>query len=130
FQGVPSLGLEEDLVSILVGKTDDLVLNRRAVAWPSRLDLTGVHRRPVQIGPDDSVDLLVGVRDVAVELVLRDALGHEAERLRIEVARLRLEPVEIDGPAVESAGRAGLEAGQLEVAGSQAVAERLGRCVA
>ena len=37
---------------------------------------------------------------------------------------------EIDGSAIEAAGRAGLEAGELEAAGGEAVAERFGGAVA
>ncbi len=81
----------------------------------------------MQVGADQLVDRLVGVGDVAVELRLRDALGGEAERPRLGVARLRLELGEVDGAAVEPARRAGLEAGELEAAGGEAVAERLGR---
>ena len=59
-----------------------------------------------------------------------DAVGREAERLRLVVAGLRLALGEVDGAAVEPAGRAGLEASQLEAAGGEAVAERLGGAVA
>ena len=117
-------------MAVLVGEAHDLVLDRRAVARPAALDLARVHRRPVQVGADQLVDRLVGVGDVAIELRLRDALGREAERPRLGVAGLRLALVEVDGAAVEPAGRAGLEAGQLEAAAGQAVAERLGGLIA
>ena len=56
---------------VLVGEAHDLVLDRRAVARPARLDLARVHRRPVQVGADQVVDRLVRVGDVAVHLRLR-----------------------------------------------------------
>src|SRR5205814_1382498 len=46
------------------------------------------------------------------------------------VARLQLRLAEVDGPAVEPARGARLEAGQLEATRSEAVAERLGAAVA
>ena len=71
FEGVPPLGLEEDLVLLAVGEADDLVLDRGAVARAGALDLARVHRGPVQVGADDVVDGGVGRGDVAVELRLR-----------------------------------------------------------
>src|SRR5439155_607740 len=77
-------------------------------------DLPGIHRRPVEVGADEVVDRPVGGGDVAVHLRLGEAPGGEAERPRLGVAGLRLALREVDGPAVEAAGGAGLEAGELE----------------
>src|SRR5882724_9703216 len=76
------------------------------------------------------MDLLVRVGYVAVELRLDDALGGEAERLRLVVARLLFETAEVDRAAVEPARRPRFEAGELKARGVQAVAERLGRHIA
>ncbi len=56
----------------------------------------------------------VGRGDVAVELRLIDPVGQEREGDRVVVARLGLQAFEVDGPAVEPGGRAGLEPMQLE----------------
>ena len=48
----PTLGLKEDLMSVLLGKPHHLVLNRRTVPGPGRIDLAAVHRSPVQIVTD------------------------------------------------------------------------------
>ena len=119
--------LQEDLVPILVGEAHHLVLDRRAVARPAALDLPRVHRRAVQVRADQVVDRLVGVGDVAIELRLRDPVGREAERPRIVVAGLQLALREVDGAAVEPAGRAGLEARELEAAASRLSLSALGR---
>ena len=79
---VQALGLEEELVHLLVGKLDDLVFDRRAIARADRLDLPAVHGRAVHVLADDAMRLRRGERDVARHLlvVMRDALGAEAER--------------------------------------------------
>src|SRR5262249_36976279 len=130
FEGVAAFRFEEDLVPVLVGEADDLVLYGRAVARPAALNLSRVHRRPLEVGTDQPVHLLVGVGDVAIELRLRDPRGGEAERPRLGVAGLYLGPGEVDGAAVEPARRAGLEAGELEATRCEAVGERFGRRIA
>ena len=50
---VETFGLEEELVLLLVGKPDDLVFDRRAVARADGLDLPGVHRRAQDVFADD-----------------------------------------------------------------------------
>ena len=82
FQGVAAFGLEEDLVGLAIGEPDHLVLDGRAVPGPGGLDLSAVHRGPVQVGPDDVVDGRIGRGDVAIELVLNDPVGQERERDR------------------------------------------------
>ena len=48
----PTLGLKEDLMSVLLGKPHHLVLNRRTVPGPGRIDLATVHRGAMQIVTD------------------------------------------------------------------------------
>ena len=72
----------------------------------------------------------IRVGDMAIKLALRDALRRETERPRVGVARLPFELREVDGPSIEPARRAGLEAAELETTRSQAVAERLRRTIA
>ena len=115
---------------ILVGEAHNLVLDGGAVARPSAVDLAGVHRRPVQVGADEIVDGLVGVGDVAIDLRLANAVGGEAEGPGVVVAGLTFRFREIDGPAIEPAGRSGLETGELKPAAGEAVAERFGGAVA
>ena len=88
FEGVSPFGLQEDLVALAVGKPDDLVFDRWAVTRAGALDLAGVHRGAVQVGPDQVVDGGVGIGDMAVELGLVDRVGEERERNRLGVARL------------------------------------------
>ena len=128
-RGAP-LGLEEDLVRSSVGEPDDLVLDRGAVSGSGALDLAGIHRGPVEVGPDQVVDLGRGAGDLAVELWLLDPVVEERERDRLEVAGLRLDLREVDGPAVESGRGAGLESPQLETERSEAAGEPFGRGVA
>ena len=79
---VQALGLEEELVLFLVGKLDDLVFDRRAVARPDRLNLPAVHGRAVDVLADDAMRLRRGVTRCSTAPACRDAprAGAEAER--------------------------------------------------
>ena len=109
---VQALGLEEELVHFLVGKLDDLVFDRRAIARPDRLDLPAVHGRAMHVLADDAMRLRRGERDVAGHLlvVMRHAPGAEAEGRGIFVAGLHRELRPVDAAAVEPRRRAGLQA--------------------
>jgi hypothetical protein len=48
---VEPFGLQEDLVTVAVAEANDLVLDR-TVARAAALDLAGIHRRAMHIGPD------------------------------------------------------------------------------
>src|SRR5581483_10459411 len=130
FKRVPAFGFQEDLMPFLVGEADDLILDGRAIAWPTPLNLPRIHRRPPKVGADDVVDCRRRVGDMAIELRLRDVLGRETEGSRVGIAGLRFAFGEVDGAAIEPAWRAGLEAGELKAAGGEAIAERLGGLVA
>ena len=84
-----ALGFQVKLVRFLVGKFDDLVFDRGAIARADAVDLAAVHRRAMHVFADDAVRFLRGVGDVARHLLLRDLAGAEAERRGIGVARLR-----------------------------------------
>jgi hypothetical protein len=68
FAGVAALRFQEDLVALLLGKADDLVLHGGAVAGAHALDFARIHGRFVDIGPDDVVRLGGGVGDPAGNL--------------------------------------------------------------
>ena len=78
--GRASLGLEKQLMPILVGEADDLVFDRRAIARAARTDLAAVHRCPVQIRANPLVDRFVGVGDPARDLLDRKLIGQKRER--------------------------------------------------
>src|SRR5271169_577569 len=93
---IEALGLEEELVLLLVGEADDFVFDRRAVAWANGVNLPGVHRRTRDVFADDAQRLRRGVGDVAADLALRNFSGAEAERRRLGVAGLRFEARPVD----------------------------------
>src|SRR5262249_47453761 len=130
FERVPAFGLQEDLMPFLVGEAHDLVLDGWTVARPTATNLAGVHRRPVEIGANQLVDGFIRVRDVAIHLRLRDLGRREAERPRLGIARLPLAGGEVDGPPVEPARRACLEARKLKTARGEAIAQRFRRLIA
>ena len=77
---------------------------------------------------DDAVRLRRGPGDVAghLRIVVRDALGAEAERGGIGVAGLHLKARPVDGAAVEARRRAGLEAASAQAELLQGFAEQDG----
>ena len=106
---IAPLRLDEDLVAIAVGESDDLVLDRRAVARPGRRDPTCVQRRPVEVAADDRVRLRIREGDVAVDLGCVDGPRLEGKRHRIAVARLPVHRVKIDRGFQDARRRPGLQ---------------------
>ena len=85
FVGGQAFRLDEDLVRRLVGKTGDLVLDRRAVTRPNPLDHPGVHGAAIQVVADHLVGELVGMGNVAGHLtrVLAGVADEGEDRARI-----------------------------------------------
>ena len=123
---MPPLGLEKELVALPVGEADDLVFDARAVAGAAGVNLAGEHRGPVEVGPDQVMDRRRGPGDPAGDLRLLDRIAEKGERLRLGIARLLLEPGVVDRAAGQPAGRAGLEAVDLEARRRQRPAQAAG----
>jgi hypothetical protein len=88
----------------------DLVFDGRAVARANPLDDAGEHRRAVQAAANDVVGTLVGVGDPAARLARMDRLrAHEGEDRWRRIAGLLDQPRKIDGAAVDSRRRPGLQ---------------------
>ena len=79
---VEPLGLQEDLMPRLVGEADDLVLDRGAIARAPALDLAGIHRRAMQIAPDQLMGRRCRRGDVAGDLRRGDPRRQKGEGLR------------------------------------------------
>src|ERR1700686_638970 len=88
---VATLGLEEDLVTLLVAKAHHLVLDRRAIARSPAMDHARVHRRAVKAAADNLVGGPVGKGQMTGNLRLRDARGPKRKRRRRLVPRLEFE---------------------------------------
>lgn len=74
------------------------------------LDGAAIQGTAADILPDDLVGLLIGVADVAGQLILQGGgIGGEGGRDRRLIAVLLLQPGEIDTIAVDAAGGAGFE---------------------
>ena len=63
-----TLWLKKDLVALFLSKFDNLILNRRAVAWPRAFDFPRIHGRFIEVITNDVVGLGAGVGDVAGDL--------------------------------------------------------------
>ncbi len=105
-----------------LGKANYFVFDRRAVARAGRLNLTRVHRRSMEVLPDQIVHSRSRVCQPARHLRLDDFVGHKRERNRIVVAGLNLGFRIVDRPSVESSRRSGLEALDFEAEPQQGLA--------
>ena len=65
---VETFRLQEDLVPVAIAEADDLVLDRGAIARPGALDLPGIHRRAMHVGPDHLMGRRRGAGDAALDL--------------------------------------------------------------
>src|SRR5262249_40897532 len=90
-------------------EADDLVLDRGAIARTGALDLAGVHRRTMDIGPDHLVGDRRGAGDPALDLRRGDPIRHHRKRLRRIVAGLHPDGGPVDGGPVEPRRGASLE---------------------
>ncbi len=137
-----SLGLQEDLVRVLVGEAVDLVLDARAVARPHPLDDAREHRAAIETGADDLVRARVRVRHPARHLArVLGGRAHETEHghrrrdlavgVRHAVAGLLSELREVDRAPVDARRRARLQATlrqlQLLQARGQTLCRRIAR---
>ena len=89
--------LQEDLMPVAIAEPDDLVLDRRAIARAAALDLAGIHRRAMHIGPDHLMGRRRRAGDAALDLRRRDPVGQHRERLRRVVAGLHFDRRPVDG---------------------------------
>ncbi len=125
---VQSFRLQEDIVPLLVGEADDLVLDRGAVARPPSGDLAGIDRGLVQIRPNNGMRRLGGTGDAAFDLTVRQASSHGAERLRRLVARVGPQGIPVDRAPVQPRRRAGFQPPQRQAQPVQGLRQPNGRC--
>ena len=94
----------------LFGKAHDLILDAGTVAGADALDGAAIQGTAADILPDDLVGLLIGVADVAGQLILQGGgIGGKGSGNRRFIAVLLLQPGEIDTIAVDACGGAGFE---------------------
>ena len=108
--GVGALGLQKELMALLVGKAHDLRLDGGAVAGARRRDGAVIEGRAVEIAQDEFVRFLVGVGKIARYLRLGHALIQKGEGEEEGIALLRGELFKVHRAAVEAGGGARLEA--------------------
>ena len=122
---IQSLRLEEKLVCGLIGKFDDLVLDRRTISRANRLNLATVHRRAMHVLANDAVRFGRGPGYIARHLliVMRYALGAKTERRGIGIARLNLKLRPINRAAIEPRRGPSLQAAPAQAEVLQRLAE-------
>src|SRR5262245_31354651 len=105
---------------LLVRKADDLVLERRAIPWADTAKLSVEQRGSIDVGPHERADSIVGVKQVAVDLLLMNGGCLERERHRRIVAAFDGEravadaPLEIDARTIQPRRRACLQTSALK----------------
>ena len=112
--------LDEQLVSFLVRKADDFVLDGGAVPGANALDSAGIHGGAVQVRPDHCVGLSIGVGDVAADPVLHaGSIAGKRKRDNVRISVLPLQLVKVDAPAMHTAGRTSFEPAQRNMQGPE-----------
>ena len=107
---VAPLGLEEHLVALGVGELHDLVFDGRTIPRPSSADRPAVKGRFLEMRADDLFHSFPRPRNPAGQLTRQRDMMIEGEAVGGAVSVLPLDPGPIDGTAVHSRRRAGLEA--------------------
>ena len=129
--GLQPFRFHEDLVLRAVGKAGDLVFEGRAIARTHALDAAVVHGRAVQVLTDDGVCGLIGVRDMAVDLLRVHLAGARKRKYRRgRVPRLGFHPAVINAAAVQAGRCTCLQAPDTERPFTQALRQGQGRWVA
>ena len=96
-------------MALAFGKSDDLVFDRRTVSGPRRLDLTGIHRRTLEILPDNLMASRRRIRDMTRNLRRHNTIGQIGKRHRRIVAVLLFQPIPINSAAIQSRWRSRLQ---------------------
>src|SRR5262245_33051202 len=105
---------EHDLVAIFIPKLNDLILKGGAIPRADSFDLTAVKRGPIHVAADDPVNLFVCVCDVAADFVFEKTGGPKRKRCGFGISRLWLEFCKVDGSAIQSRRRPGLQPAPIE----------------
>src|SRR5712671_5449227 len=72
---IEALGFQKYLVSVALSKPHDLVLDGWTIPRPTTLDLSGIHRRAMHVGPDNCVRGFGGAGEAALYLPIFDSAG-------------------------------------------------------
>ena len=91
-------------MAFFVGKADDFVLDRGAVARSRSFDHARKQGGTMQVGTDDLVRLFVGVSEIAGQLFLRHAVRKIGKGINIVLPLLDLAFGIIDGASVHARG--------------------------
>ncbi|MCY1527140.1 hypothetical protein D9M68_621970 [compost metagenome] len=122
---IQAFRFEEDLVRLLVREAVNLVFNRRAIPRAHAFYHAAVHRRTVQAAADDVVRTGIGVGDPARQLLRMHPdiaqIGKHGDG--IQIARLLLQHAVVDGTAINTRRRAGLQAPLRKLELFQALAQ-------
>jgi hypothetical protein len=62
-------------MSILIGKANHFILNRRTISGADSLDDAAVEGRPIETAPDDFMGGRIRISDVTGDLIRFDLLG-------------------------------------------------------
>lgn len=87
--------LDKKLMPLLIGKSVDLILYRRAISGSYPFYLTSEKSRSVKIFPYDIVSLLIGISQPTADLVFFQSVVHKRKRDYLVVSLLLCHLAEI-----------------------------------
>ena len=128
--GVPTFRLQKDVMRCLVGEPHDFVFDAWTIPRSSRLDLSRIHWRAMQVGADEFVNSFIRLGEMADHLRLSDRVGQKRKRLRLDIARLCFEHREINRASIQPTWCPRLEASQFKAEFGQRVRQPGGRSFA
>ena len=117
-----SFRLQENLMALLVGETNDLVFERRAIPRTDAPNLAVEQRRARDVRANEIANAIVGMKEMAIDLRAIDGRREKRERNRRIVAALDGKDaagdltLEIDAVAIEARRRACFQPAPFEAA--------------
>ena len=127
---IQPLRFQEDLMAVTVGKAMNLVLDGRAIARPPRVNRASEQWRAMKVGADDIMRRRVGAGDGAGQLRVRASPAHRGHAPHLSIRGLLFQPRPVDGAAIQTGRRAGLQPGHRQIGIAQLRREALRRSLA
>ena len=128
--GVEPFGFEENLVAITIREAMDLVLDRRTIARPLRVDRATEKRRTVEIGGNHIMRLAVRAGDCAEYLRVHALACQRRHRPGFAIRSLFFQRRPIDSPPIEPRRCSSLQAREWQLGCPHLLRQLVRRCLA
>ena len=119
-----TLRLNKNLMAVFIGKTMNLILNRRAITRTDALNFAAEHRAAIEILADDLMCALIGVGDVAADLTRMHAdITHVAHHWQRRIAWLLNHHAKIHRTGIDARRCACLQATNRQLKFAQTISQ-------